>query len=247
MLSVVCPVYNEAENIGNLFSQLKEKISVPMEVLVIYDREDDNTIPAVQDIASNYPFEIRLIKNRFGAGALNAIKSGFLEFRNEAVLVVMADLSDNLSIVDEMYHMIADEGFDIVCGSRYMPSGRQTGGPLLKKTISRLAGVSLHYLAGLPTHDATNSFKMYRGELLKNIEIESQGGFELGIELVVKTFVRGGRIAELPSTWTDRVTGKSRFRMWKWMPSYLRWYFYALRKHKEPTKLASSYQTTQTG
>jgi glycosyltransferase involved in cell wall biosynthesis len=247
MLSVVCPVYNEAENIEKLFSRLGEKISVPMEVLVIYDCEDDNTIPVVRHIALDYAFEVRLIKNRFGAGALNAIKTGFLEFRNEAVLVVMADLSDDLSIANEMYRLIAVEGFDIVCGSRYMPGGNQIGGPLLKKTISRLAGVSLHYLSRLPTYDATNSFKMYRGELLKNIEIESRGGFELGIEIVAKTFVQGGRIAELPSIWTDRLTGKSRFRMWKWMPSYLRWYFYALRKHEEPTELASGHQTTQTG
>lgn len=229
MLSVVCPVYNEAENIERLLDELAVKVSVPMEVLIVYDREDDNTIPVVQEVAAKYPFEIRLVKNIYGSGALNAIKTGFDRSRHEAVLVVMADLSDDLTVVNEMYRLITAEGYDIVCGSRYMPGGQQIGGPLLKRTLSRLAGISLHYLTGLPTRDATNSFKMYSRRILKDVKIESSGGFEIGMELVVKTFVAGRRITELPTTWIDRVAGKSRFRMWKWLPNYLRWYFYAFK------------------
>jgi len=93
-----------------------------------------------------------------------------------------------------------------------------------------MAGVSLHYLTGIPTHDVTNSFKMYRREFLKSVTVESKGGFEIGMELVVKAFVSGRKIAELPATWTDRVAGKSRFRMWRWIPNYLRWYFYAFKR-----------------
>lgn len=230
MLSVVCPVYNEAENIERLLNELQAKVSVPMEVLVVYDHEEDNTVPVVRDIAARYPFEIRLVKNKFGAGALNAIKTGFAEARHEAVLVVMADLSDDLEVVDEMYRLVTAEGCDIVCGSRYMKGGRQIGGPPLKRFLSRMAGASLHYLTGIPTHDVTNSFKMYRREFLKSVTVESKGGFEIGMELVVKAFVSGRKIAELPATWTDRVAGKSRFRMWRWLPNYLRWYFYAFKR-----------------
>lgn len=229
MLTVVCPVYNEAENIERLLDELAAKVSVPMEVLIIYDREDDNTIPVVQQVAAKCPFEIRLVKNIYGYGALNAIKTGFEKSRHEAVLVVMADLSDDLTVVNEMYRLITTEGYDIVCGSRYMPGGKQIGGPLLKRTLSRLAGISLHYLTGLPTRDVTNSFKMYSRKFLKEVKIESRGGFEIGMELVVKAFVAGRRITELPTTWIDRVAGKSRFRMWKWLPNYLRWYFYAFK------------------
>lgn len=229
MLSVVCPVYNEAENIERLLDELAAKVSVPMEVLIIYDREDDNTIPVVQKIEAKYSFEIRLVKNIYGCGALNAIKTGFEKSRHEAVLVVMADLSDDLNVVNEMYRLVTVEGYDIVCGSRYMPGGRQIGGPLLKRTLSKLAGISLHYLIGLPTHDATNSFKMYRRQFLETVRIESNGGFEVGMELVVKAFLEGKKITEVPVTWTDRLAGKSKFRMWKWLPKYLRWYFRAFR------------------
>jgi len=230
VLSVVCPVYNEAENIGRLLDELKAKVTVPLVLVAVYDRDDDTTLPVLREAAGRYPFEIRAAKNRFGRGALNAIKTGLLDARGDAVLVVMADVSDDLAPVDEMYRLIAQEGYDIVCGSRYMKGGRQIGGPRLKRLLSRMAGVSLHYLAGMPTHDVTNSFKMYRCEAIRRLEIESTGGFEIGMELAVKTFCAGGRITELPTTWTDRVAGESRFRLWKWLPHYLHWYFYAIRR-----------------
>ena len=124
---------------------------------------------------------------------------------------------------------VREGGADVVCGSRYMPGGRQIGGPYLKGLLSRAAGISLHYLAGVPTRDVTNSFKMYRTEFLRGLRFESSGGFEIGMEAVVKAYVAGRRIAEVPSTWTDRVAGASRFRLWRWLPRYLRWYLYAFR------------------
>jgi glycosyltransferase involved in cell wall biosynthesis len=225
-LSVVCPVYNEGANIGPLLQRLEGEAAVPMELIVVYDSEDDDTLPALARLAP--PFAVRTVKNQFGRGALNAIKTGFREARCEATLVIMADLSDDLRIVPRMLELV-HEGYDIVCGSRYMRGGRQIGGPLVKGLLSRVAGISLHYLAGVPTRDATNSFKMYRTRFLHGLQLESTGGFEIGMEAVVKAYVAGARVAELPSTWTDRVAGESRFRLWKWLPNYLRWYFYAFR------------------
>jgi hypothetical protein len=118
------------------------------------------------------------------------------------------------------------------CGSRYMRGGRQIGGPPLKAALSRAAGISLHLLTGLPTHDATNNFKMYRGTFLAATRIESGAGFEIALELVVKAHVAGWRIGELPSTWRDRVAGKSRFDLRRWLPHYLRWYGYAFRSRR---------------
>lgn len=110
-----------------------------------------------------------------------------------------------------------------------MRGGKQYGGPLLKKTLSRMAGLSLHWFAGLPTHDVTNSYKLYRREILDAITLESFGGFEIGIEIVVKAYARGMKIAEVPCSWWDRSQGESRFRLRKWIPLYLKWYMYALK------------------
>ena len=225
-LSVVCPVYNEGENIAALVGRLEREVDLDLELIVVYDEDEDDTLPALAMLEPRFP--VRAVKNRLGRGALNAIKTGFAEARSEATLVVMADLSDDLSAVGRMYELLV-RGADVVCGSRYMPGGRQIGGPFLKGLLSRAAGISLHYLAGVPTRDVTNSFKMYRTEFLRGLRFESSGGFEIGMEAVVKAYVAGRRIAEVPSTWTDRVAGASRFRLWRWLPRYLRWYLYAFR------------------
>ena len=100
----------------------------------------------------------------------------------------------------------------------------------MKTILSRCAGLSLHYIAGIPTHDATNSFKLYRRNVLQAISIESKGGFELGMELVVKAHEMGYKIAEVPTHWSDRVAGKSRFKLLQWLPNYLRWYWRAITR-----------------
>ena len=91
--------------------------------------------------------------------------------------------------------------------------GTAIGGPILKRTLSRVAGVSLYWLGGLPTHDATNAFRAYRLSVLREIPIESSGGFEYSLEITAKAHIAGHRVTEVPSTWRDRTAGQSRFRL----------------------------------
>jgi len=88
--------------------------------------------------------------------------------------------------------------------------------------------ISIQSLVGIPTYDVTNSFKMYTKKALHAIGIESNGGFELGMEIVIKAFLRGYKITEIPSIWYDRDMGESRFRLWKWLPKYAYWYWYGV-------------------
>ncbi len=68
---------------------------------------------------------------------------------------------------------------------------------------------------------------MYTKNVLDNIKIESNSGFEFGMELVIKASLKGYKITEVPSVWQARVAGKSNFRVWKWLPNYIRWYWFA--------------------
>lgn len=226
-LSILIPVYNEAETISSTLSEIEAKIKTHHEIMIVYDSEQDTTLPVVRKYMEEHR-EVRLARNKYGRGVLNAIKSGFEDAACSVVLVVMADLSDDLKQVDSMFAKI-NEGCDIVCGSRYMKGGKQIGGPWFKKVLSRMAGVSLHYLIGIPTHDITNSFKMYTRNILVNTTIESSGGFELGMEITIKAYLKGCKISEVPSTWRDRTAGKSNFKLWNWLPRYFSWYLYALR------------------
>lgn len=224
VLSVVVPVYNEGENVAPTLRGIVEKTRVrPLEVLVVHDFDEDTTVPVVKRMQLEMP-ELRLHRNTLGRGVLNAMKSGLRAAKAPYVLITMGDGSDEASDIDAMY-ALAQEGADVVAGSRYMRGGRQLGGPLLKRTMSRAAGLSLHWIGGLPTHDATSNFRLYSKRLLNQVSIESRGGFELGLELTVKAYRLGLRIAEVPTTWRDRTAGQSRFKLWEWLPRYLHWYW----------------------
>lgn len=221
------PAYNEGENIAQVLEAVDQKVHVaPLEVLVVYDFEEDTTVPVVKRLQPAYPY-VQLVRNRFGRGALNALRTGLLDALAPYVLVTMADLSDDLADVDAMYRL-AFEGADVVAGSRYMRGGGQQGGPLVKRTLSRAAGLSLHYVAGVGTHDPTSNFKLYSRRLLRAVQIESTGGFELALELTVKAHLAGFKVAEVPSHWSDRTAGESRFQLRRWLPHYLRWYRQAM-------------------
>jgi len=233
-LNIIIPVYNEGANFPALRSALVSAIKTPFNAFVVYDFDEDNTLPVVQRVIDEGDHRFHLHKNTVGRGVVGALLSGFRSVDRGPVLVVMGDLSDDLGKVDEMVRLY-QQGFHLVAASRYMPGGEQLGGPLLKRTLSRLAGRTLHALRGLPTSDPTNAFKLYDAAMLNSLNLESRGGFELSLEITVKAFLDGYRITEVPATWRDRTEGQSRFRMWHWMPLYLKWYFFAFRpKTRKP-------------
>ncbi|HET7702248.1 MAG TPA: glycosyltransferase, partial [Candidatus Limnocylindrales bacterium] len=175
----------------------------------------------------------RGLRNDLGRGVLNAMKAGIAGTSAPYVLISMADGSDEPHVVDPMV-ALARDGADVVSASRYMKGGHQVGGPLVKRILSRVAGLSLHHVAGVPTHDPTNNFKLYRRSFLEATPIESTAGFELALELTVKATLAGRRVAEVPTTWRDRTAGQSNFKLRKWLPHYLHWYVAAIRGRLRP-------------
>jgi dolichol-phosphate mannosyltransferase len=228
--SIVVPVYNEGKNIAAYCRALRAQAPPGYELLICHDFPEDDTLPALERLgAGERPATVRPVLNTLGPGVRYAIEAGLRAAAAPVVVVSMADLSDDFSRLEEMVSRV-EAGADVVCASRYMPGGRQIGGPPLKSFLSRAAGVTLHALAGLPTHDPTNSFKAYSREFLRRTRIESQAGFALALELTAKAHFGGGRVEEVPATWRDRAQGTSRFRLLSWLPHYLRWYFWALRQ-----------------
>jgi glycosyltransferase involved in cell wall biosynthesis len=226
-LSLVIPVYNEPDNIGPTLREIADKVRTPAEILVVYDFDEDTTVPVVRALIPEMP-GVRLVRNDLGRGVLNAMKSGIAASTGRFVVISMADGSDDVACVDTMV-ALARDGADLVAASRYVRGGRQLGGPRLKGLMSRAAGLSLHWLGGVPVHDATNNFKLYGRDFLDSVHIDSTGGFELALELTVKAALDGRRLAEVPATWRDRTAGESRFRLRAWLPLYLRWYLYLFR------------------
>jgi glycosyltransferase involved in cell wall biosynthesis len=227
-LSIVVPVYREGEAARPVLERLATAVAVPHEILVVYDEPDDPTIAVIDDVARTHP-AVRGVQNWLGRGPALALRAGFAAAHGDAVLVTMADASDEPADIGRMLERLR-AGCDLVAASRYMAGGRQEGGPPLKTFLSRLAGRSLRLLVGLPTADATSAFKMYRRAMLERLSIQSRDGFEISLEITVKAFLAGYRICEVPTVWRDRVAGASNFRLLRWLPRYLRWYWLALSR-----------------
>jgi dolichol-phosphate mannosyltransferase len=221
-LSIVMPVFKEGESVEPVLRALERDIRTPHEILVVYDFDEDPTVPVIERLSGELP-AVRGHRNDLGRGVLNAMKAGIAASSGPYVLITMADGSDEPHLVDAMV-ALARDGADVVAASRYMPGGRQLGGPPLKRLMSRAAGLTLHWFAGVRTHDPTNNFKLYARRFLDAVTIESTAGFELALELTVKATLDGRTVSQVPTTWRDRTAGQSNFKLRKWLPHYLRWY-----------------------
>jgi glycosyltransferase involved in cell wall biosynthesis len=225
-VSVVIPAYNEGAAVVPFLDRIFEAITLPAEVLVVYDTDDDTTVPFLETYVKREK-RLRPVRNTLGRGPANALRFGISQATADVVVVTMADGSDDPMQIDQLTHLV-ERGVVVACASRYMRGGQQVGGPWVKGRMSRLAGVSLNLLAHVGTHDATNSFKAYSRAFVERVGIDSDAGFELGIELVAKARRLGLPVAELPTIWLDRADGTSNFKVKAWIPRYLHWYLYAL-------------------
>jgi glycosyltransferase involved in cell wall biosynthesis len=224
-LDIVIPVYNEGKSILTVLKAIDDHVRTPSRVLTCYDNDNDTTLSALDAYKNRHP--IVKVKNE-GVGAHGAVMTGFKKSTADAVLVLPADDDYNQPMIDKMVQKL-DSGCEIVCASRFMEGGSMVGCPLLKQILVRLGNFTLFHLAGLPTHDATNGFRLFTKRVVNTIEIESKAGFTYSIEYMVKCHRLGWAIGEVPVQWYERRTGKSRFQLFKWLPGYIKWYLYAFQ------------------
>ena len=189
------------------------------------DTAQDTTIAVTEEYAQNEP-RLRCVVNTYGPGPANAVRFGIDSAAAPVAVVTMADGCDDARQIDELARLV-ERGVAVAAASRYMAGGQQVGGPVLKGTVSRMAGRSLRVLAHVGTRDATNSFKAYSTAFVREVGIDSRDGFEIGIELTAKAKRLGLPVAEIPTIWLDRQAGVSNFKVAQWIPSYLRWYRFA--------------------
>ena len=223
--SIVIPAYNEGEDIVSGLDRIFEAVKLDSEVLVVVDSADDTTVPVVERYAADQP-GLKVLINTYGRGPAFAIRYGIDHATSETVVVTMADGCDDPRQIDDLVRLV-ERGVVVAAASRYMPGGQQVGGPVFKSFLSRAAGVTLNLFTNAGTRDATNSFKAYNAEFVRQVGIDSRDGFEIGLELTAKARRLRRPVAEIPTIWLDRAFGESNFKLAKWIPKYLRWYRFA--------------------
>jgi dolichol-phosphate mannosyltransferase len=226
-LDIVIPVYNEGDNIIAVLKSLANFVKTPYRLLICYDHENDNTLRALAQYSESKAMDIVLVKNS-GRGVLQAVQAGFAASSAAAILVFPADDTFNAKIIDSMVYLY-EEGCEIVAASRFIPGGCMVDCPWLKALLVQSAAFFLYHFAHLPTRDPTSGFRFFSRRVIDQFPIESQQGWCFSLELLVKCHRVGWRVGEVPALWYERTSGQSRFRVLKWLPGYLRWFFYAFK------------------
>lgn len=234
LLSIVIPVHEEGSYILATLERITRSVKTEFECIIIADNKSDSTIPFILDFQHRDP-RFRFELNQIAVGPAGAIKQGIRLAKGEMIAVVSGDGSDDISQLDSLAGLV-ERGVSVAVASRYMKGGQLVGAPLLKAWLSRLAGITLYLFARLGTRDATNNFKVYSNEFINSIVIESNHGFEIGLELTTKAKLLNFRIAEIPTIWIERTEGESKFPLISSLRFYLKWYLRAIFRIK-PQKI----------
>ncbi|MCM8758737.1 MAG: glycosyltransferase family 2 protein [Candidatus Omnitrophica bacterium] len=226
-LSIVIPARNEQDNISTTIDNLLSHIDIDhTEIIVVDDHSTDRTAEIVNETFKNNP-AVKLVKNLDEPGFANALKTGFSQAKGQFVLPVMADGCDDPKTIPIMLEK-SKQGYDLVCGCRYMKGGKKSGGPFLQGFFSRFVCLSLYHLSGIPTRDISNAFKLYRRNVLQKIPLKEKG-FAISMEAALKFYFGNYKICDVPTKWYGRKKGKSKFKLSKTLP-YIKLYFLTLRK-----------------
>jgi dolichol-phosphate mannosyltransferase len=230
VLSIVMPVRNEGINLRIMLKILRAVVDATHEVLVVYDREGDDSLPVVEAMMPIYP-ELRLILNTRGVGVLNALAAGIAEARGKYVLIFAADEVGPVLAIDDMLALM-DEGCDFVSCTRYAHGGRRLGGSWIGGVLSKAANRGFCRLSGLGLTDATTGIKMFHRELFATLDLQARPiGWAVTFEMAIKAQLAGLALGEVPIVSIDRLYGgKSTFVLGPWVSEYLRWFIWGLRR-----------------
>lgn len=229
-LSIVIPVYNEAENILETLKSIKKNIKTSHEIIIVYDRNTDTTLPVLKKNKKKFNNFIA-IKNDIKIGPSGAIRTGINYSSSPRILVIMADLCDDLTQVDTLVELVPRK-YDIACPSRYTKGGKQELDSPFKVGFPKVAGLFLRILTGIKTSDPTNSYKLYSKRVLERMHLKSTISFSVTLEIIAKTHILNGKIFEIPTVWKDRQHGKTNFKLGQSIIAYFPWFLFAISKNR---------------
>jgi len=211
LLSVVIPAHNEEGAIGATVEHLHLELqlnNIPHEIVVVDDGSTDSTWQKLTDLCGHIS-TLKPVQNNGEHGFGRAIEKGFDCMTGDAVVVMMADESDDCRDVVRYWDLL-NQGWEAVFGSRFTKGGGLIDYPWLKLYLNRLGNLMIRLMFGIKLNDTTNAFKAYRAAVIKGCRPFLSPHFNLTVELPLKTIIRGYSWTVMPITWRNRRTGTSK-------------------------------------
>ena len=228
-LSVVIPAHNEAlviePTLRGLITALDGEVD-DYELVVV----DDNSTDGTADVARAVSERVRVVTNEPPHGFGFAVRKGLEHFDGDAVVLVMADGSDDPRDV-VLYYRVLEAGYDCAFGSRFMPGAVVRDYPEFKLRINRIVNQGIRLLFRHGYNDTTNAFKAYRREVIATIQPLLSNHFNLTVEMPLKAIVRGHSFAVIPISWRNRTSGQSKLAMREMGSRYLFIVLYVFLEH----------------
>jgi glycosyltransferase involved in cell wall biosynthesis len=212
-LSIVIPFHNEEKNVGSTIKKLYsffKSHKLKGEIIAVDDRSADSTGRILDSLSKKYGI-LKVLHRKGDSHDVEvgyAIRDGINAAKYDIVTIMMGDLSDNPNDILKMIKKI-NEGYDIVCGSRFIKGSRLVDYPLMKYLMVRIYNFTFPVIFGLKVKDFSNAFKSYRGDVFKKVKLESKE-FEITAEMLLKAHIYGYKITEVPVSWVNRKSGESK-------------------------------------
>lgn len=233
MISIILPVKNENTSAEFFINVFKNYIKFENELIFVYDHESDNTVEVIQKNQKKYK-NIKLVKNNFFEGAMNAVMTGIKNASYEIVMICTVDELFFIHKIEEMLNKINSEGFEFVGATRYSKGGKRYGGSLIGSILSVASNKIFRLLTNFPLSDISTGFKMFKKNLLLDYTFFARPiGWSFAVEISILAYLKNLKMCEVPIISLDRtVGGSSTFTGKKiiWIKEYLRIFLWAFTK-----------------
>lgn len=212
LVTVVIPTFNERENLASLVPKVL-RLGLGYRVVVVDDNSPDGTGEVADQLAAAFPGRVRVLHRPEKQGIGPAYVAGFrAALADETAFIAEMD-ADHSHDPEDLPRLVAAAGtHDLALGSRYVRGGSTHGWPLHRRLISRLGGLYARTVLRVPIADLTGGYKVFPRDTLASLDLDAirSDGYGFQIETTYRVLQAGGRVAELPITFTDRVAGASK-------------------------------------
>ncbi len=213
-LSIIIPTFNEAKNIAVLIDKIKEifrDLDCEYEIIIVDAGSKDNTFQIAREKGAK-----AFIQQHPGYGG--ALKDAINLAKGEYIITLDADFSHNPYIIKRLFfHRLTGH---VVIASRYIRGGLADM-PILRHILSIILNRSLGFSLSLPIKDISSGFRLYNAKVFKEIDF-SESDFNVLVEILVKAYMNGFSVREIPFHYQPRTEGKSHAKIFKFGLGYLR-------------------------